>query len=431
MAKRELILVGSSHRLTPLNLLESLSLTRDEIRERLPGLKEDEGLDEVVLLSTCNRTEIYAASREPDRIGSNLEQWLAGLSRGNEGIGSEHVYVKRERDVVDHLLRTTCGLESLMVGETEIAGQVQDAFELAREIGTAGSFLTQLFSATFHASKRARTETDISAGTTSVASASVHLAHRIFGDLSRRSILVVGACETGRLLSRHFKHQGARELFIANRTIATAQNVAKDFCASAVSLDGIVQVLPLVDVVVCATSAKAPLIEVGMVVEAMKSRGSRMLLIVDISLPHNVEPEVGDLNNVFLNDMNDLRTIVDRSLRRREKEIPAVEDIIGEEADAFFARQSTLEVGPLIKELRRHYESLGDSEIERFAGKFSEEDLLVARRMVGDLMNKLLHWPTLEIRSMARESNPERIAWSRKLFGLDRLNFNGKGDRRR
>jgi len=431
MAKRELILVGSSHRLTPLNLLESLTLTHDEIRARLPVLKEDEGLDEVVLLSTCNRTEIYAASHDPDRVGPRLEQWLANLSRGDKGIGSEHVYVKRDRDVVDHLLRTTCGLESLILGETEIAGQIQDAFELARGLGTAGSFSTQLFSAAFHSSKRARTETDISAGTTSVASASVHLAHRIFGDLSRRSILVVGAGETGRLLSRHFKHHGARELFIANRTIETAQNAAKDFSARAVSLDEIGQVLPSVDVVVCATSAKTPLIEAGMVVEAMKNRGSRMLLIVDISLPHNVEPEVGALSNVFLNDMNDLRTIVDRSLRRREKETPAVEDIIGEETDAFFARQSTLEVGPLIKELRRHYESLGDSEIERFAAKFSEEDLLVARRLVRDLMNKVLHWPTLEIRSMARESNPERIAWSRKLFGLDRIDFNGKGDRRR
>ena len=256
MAKRELILVGSSHRLTPLNLLESLTLTRDEIRERLPGLKEDEGLDEVVLLSTCNRTEIYAASQDPNRIGANLEQWLADLCRGSEGICSEHIYIKTNRDVVDHLLRTTCGLESLIIGETEIAGQVQDAFELAREIGTAGSFSTQLFSAAFHTSKRARTETDISAGTTSVASASVHLAHRIFGDLSRRSILVVGAGETGRLLCRHFKHHGARELFIANRTIATAQNVAKDFSARAVSLDEIGQVLPQVDVVVCATSAK-------------------------------------------------------------------------------------------------------------------------------------------------------------------------------
>lgn len=427
MTDHGLILIGSSHHTAPLDLLESLALSPDETGSVLPELREQVDLDEVILLSTCNRTEVYGLSRDPRESSERLERWLLELSEKRTPIRPENLYARVDRDAVEHLFRVTCGLDSMMLGETEITGQVQRALELAREIGTANSFMTQLLSAAFRACKRARTETGINAGTTSVASAAVHLSRRVFGDLDRRAILVVGAGETGTLLARHFRQHTPRTLYLANRTQARAEALAEDVQGTAIPMEDWVDMLGRVDAVICATHSKQPLVTAEMVRRVARERSSRMLLLVDVSMPRNVERAAGELENVFLYDLYDLKKIVDQNLARRAEEVPAVESIIEAEMNEFFTRQATLEVGPVIRELRQRFEVLRQKEIERFSSRFSEQDRPVAERLTRDLINKLLHWPTLEIRSLAGQagSDAERLAWARRLFGLDRAEEEG------
>jgi glutamyl-tRNA reductase len=396
----------------------------------LPGLREELGLDEVMLLSTCNRTEIYGLAGTAAEAAEHLEARLKGMSANGAGVRSENLYSRADRDAVEHLFRVTCGLDSMMLGETEITGQVQRAFEMAREAGTAGSFLTQLLSAAFRACKRARSETGINAGTTSVASAAVHLAKRVFGDLDRREIVVVGAGETGTLAARYFRQHTPRTLYLANRTPERARELAAEVEGTAIPMEDWVSLLNQVDAVVCATHSKTPLVTAEMVRRASRVRSSRMLLLIDISLPRNVERAAGEFDHVFLYDMSDLQKIVQQNLDRRALEIPVVESIIDDEMHHFFDQQATLEVGPVIRELRQRFEVIRRKEIERFKSRFSHEDQPVAERLTRDMINKLLHWPTLELRALAQDngSSAERLAFARRLFGLDRPE--GKGGKK-
>lgn len=430
MIDKTLVLVGSSHRTAPLDLLKDLSLSPAKIREQLPVVKERLGLEEVVILSTCNRTEIYASGPQDVDIAGALERWMLEMAPTGSDISPRNLYVNLGEDAAGHLLRTATGLDSMMVGETEIAGQIQDAIDTAREAGTALGFFARLFSSASRAGKRARTETDISAGTTSVASAAVHMAHRIFGDLSRHRALMIGAGETGRLVCRHLAHHGIGKLVVANRSRHAALEVAGEFGGEALALEDRGEALLEADVVVAATHSPEPLITARMVRDVMRRRSSRMLLLVDISMPPNIEASVSSVDNVFLNDMNDLRAMVQRTLDRRSREIPAVEKIVSGELACFAAQQAAMKAGPLIREVRERYEALGAAELERFAARFAQGDREVADRLVGDLINKLLHWPTLELRAMAQdpEVDPQNVAWARRLFGLDRP-VNGKGDR--
>jgi len=424
MSQCKPIVVGSSHRTAALDLLQALSVSPDEIRELLPMMKEDLGLVEAVYLSTCNRTEIYALSEDEDpaACAQKIVTWLLEKCSADVEIDEQHLYRRIDRDAVEHLLRVASGLDSLILGETEITGQIQTSLDLAREVGTASSFSVQLFSTAFRTAKRARTETTIDRGNTSVASASVHLAKRIFGDLRKRSALVVGAGETGQLVLTYLVEQGVGSVTVANRTVSRAQEVAASHGGTGVGLDGIGEALKKADIVICATHSKEPLVTAEMLREALGPRYARMVLIVDISLPRNVDPAAGDLTGVFLNDMKDLKGIVEQALARRLDEIPAVEKIIDEELGKFDQQQSVLQTGPLIKELRGRFEELRRQELERFASKISDEERPHVERLTRDLLNKLLHWPTLEIRAMAAEAeiNPEKLEWSRRLFGLDK-----------
>jgi glutamyl-tRNA reductase len=430
MADRGWILVGASHRSAPLELLEAVSLTREQVAERLPEARRRLDLDEAMLLATCNRTELLGRGSLDEERAGRMEGWLLELSRGDRALSREHLYVRRESDAAEHLFRTACGLESLMVGETEIAGQIQLALESARRAGTCGARLEELISSASRACKRARTETGINAGHTSVAAAAVHLARRVFGELSRRSVAVLGAGETGTLAARHFRQHSPRTLYVANRTAARAAELARAVEGEALPFDDRVSLVRRADVVVCATHAAEPLITGEVVRAAMGRRSGRMLLLVDISLPRNVEPACGEMENVFLYDMGDLETIVKRNLERRAGEVPLVEKIIDEELGAYLARRATQRVGPVIRELHQRFEELRARELERFAPKLSDEDRELADRMSRDLVKKLLHWPTLEIRALGRngDADAELLGWARQLFGLDKATRGRRGE---
>ncbi len=428
MAAPEWIVVGANHRTAPLDLLGAMALAPDEIPGLLPSLCEEAGLEEVLVLCTCNRTEILGLAPDPAAAVTRLESWLIRIAAPRADVVPGHLYARTGDDAARHLLQVVCGLDSMVLGEAEIAGQAQRALELARGAGTAGASITRLFDAAFRAGKRARTETGIGAGTTSVASAAVHLTKRIFGDLDRREVLVLGAGETGVLAARHFRQHAPRTLYIANRTPERAAELAREVDGKAIAMDEWASLLRTVDAVVCATHAKEPLLTEPVVRNAAKRRGSRMLLLIDLAVTRNIDPGVAGVDNVYLNDHYDMQGIDDQSLARRAREIPAVEAIIDRELAGFLGQRAILEAGPVIRELRERYESLRRRELARFATRFDERNRPLAERLTSDLVNKLLHWPTLELRSLAREPDceAERVAWARRLFGLDRPGADGE-----
>ncbi|MDJ0763505.1 MAG: glutamyl-tRNA reductase [Myxococcota bacterium] len=427
MADQQLIVVGSSHKVAPLRLLESLAFTSQEVAAILPDLQQAYALPEVLLLSTCNRTEIYAMSTDVNADVVVLSEWLIQRSQARTQLDPQHIYDFKGDAALDHLMRVICGLDSMMLGETEIAGQVQQALDIAREMNTGRNHLVQTFSAAFRTSKRARNETAINAGTTSVASAAVHLARRVFSDLGRRRVLIVGAGETGSLVARHFTAHAPGALVVANRTRSRAEALAREVGGSVVSFGKWAEVLPTIDIAVCATQSPVPLITKSLVAEAVRPGGARPLLLVDISLPHNIETSVMDVENVYLHDINDLTRIVEKNLSKRAKEIPNVEKIISEEKKNLLSQQATQKVGPFIKDLRRHFEDVRQKEVDRFISKFDEQDRPLAERLTRDLVNKLLHDPMVEIRTLGNQSqaNQDRLAWARRLFGLDRISESG------
>lgn len=416
-----LVFVGASHRTAPLSLLESIALSPEEIKSSLSEIRSLAGLNEVLLLSTCNRTEVYGTAREPASAAAALEAWLLGRSEQGQGLSVEHVIHRHDRDAVDHLLQVACGLDSMMLGETQIAGQIDRSLEIATEAGTAGSYLKQLISAASRACKRARTQTAIGAGVISVASAAAYLVQRVFGQLDRRTALMVGAGETGRLAGQHLATRGVKTIAIANRTYARAQALAEEVGGIAIPFEERHAFLKETDLVICATHSQEQLFTRKTVEKAMHARASRMLLLIDISLPRNIDPDVSLIENVFLHDMEDLRRIVDQNLDRRSQEVPAVEQIVHWETDGFYRLQEGIQAGPLIRDLRSRYEEIRAAELKRLLNKFNEEDRDLAERLTRDLTQKLLHHPTVEIRAVAKspETNSEKLLWVRRLFGLD------------
>jgi glutamyl-tRNA reductase len=338
-----------------------------------------------------------------------------------ENLRPEHIFHRAEREAAEHLFRVGCGADSMMLGETQIAGQIQEALELAQGAGTVGSYLVRLVAASSRACKRARSQTGISAGVVSVASATAYLAQRVFGDLSRKEILILGAGETGALAARHFQKRRPRALRVSNRTPAKSEALAAELGGEAVPFEERGRALHETDIVVCATRSPEPLVTREMVAEAMRHRASRALLLIDVSLPRNIERGAGEMENVFLHDMNDLRQIVDQNISRRMKELPGVHQIVENEVDSFFRREAGMDVEPLIKELRGRYEEIRDLELQRSLRRFREEDREAVRRLASDLVQKLLHRPTIEIREAGRRSggSGEQLLWARRLFGLD------------
>lgn len=422
-----LVFIGASHKTTPLQILESVAFGPDRVLTLLPEIRVRLGLDEVAVLSTCNRTEVYGVSTDPTRSLRAVEQWLLGLSQGPSSIRPENLIRFSGSDVAEHAFRVASGIDSMIVGETQIAGQAEDAFRLAREADTAGPQLRELFAAAHRAQRRVRSETGIGEGSVSMASAAVHLARRVFGKLDKRRILIVGAGDTAALAARHFEKQNPAAMYISNRTFARAEDLARELSAAAIPLDACTSLLGSVDVVLFATRSPEPLATKETVTDAVAPRGSRMLLLIDVSLPRNVDPRVSDIENVFLHDMYDLRQIVEQNLARRAKEIPAAEKILRNELRGFLRHRTAAQAGPLIRDLRERYETVRRAEVERFLRQFREEDRPVVERLTRNLVNKLLHRPMVEIKGLSRDEQTqlERLSWARSLFGLDGIDRNG------
>jgi glutamyl-tRNA reductase len=413
-----LIVVGINHRGASLEIRERIAYQSSEVGTALTELREASSARETVLLSTCNRTELYFVEGDADVVPVAWDALSARLG----GDASSHGYVRRDRDAVAHLFRVTSGLDSMVLGEAQIHGQVRDAWESCRAY--SGPVLNRLFQTSLSVAGRVRNETSIARGAASVSSAAVQLAKQIFGALGGKRAMVLGAGEMAELALECLADQGVRTSIVANRTYERATELAERYGAVAMHYDECWTALSDVDVLVCSTAAPRAVVLVDHVRPALASRGDRPLCILDIALPRDVDPAVGELANVFLYNLDDLQSVVTANLERRRAELPTAEELIGSEVGKYWDWVAGLAAVPVLTAMRDRMEEVRSKELAdtmRRLQHLPPAERAVVEELSRTLMNKFLHEPTVRLRAAASNGRGLGIVDAvRYLFGLER-----------
>jgi glutamyl-tRNA reductase len=417
-----LFVAGMNHRTAPVDVREQLALEEEKIREILAELSGRGLLEELMILSTCNRVEVYGVAAVPGEARSAAFTRL-GSQRGLGWRDLEPLlYTVTGEEAALHAFRVAASLDSMVLGEPQILGQVKDAFALAQSAGTAGPVLHALMSQAFSAAKRVRSETEVGRLAVSISYAAVELARKIFDGLEGKSALLVGAGEMSELAARHLIDHGTLPLYVTNRTWSRAQELARSLGGVAVPFDQLDATLPMVDIVITSTAAREPIVTAEQARAALQARRGRPLFFIDIAVPRNVEPAVNDLDNAFCYDIDDLRSVVEANLKERQREALRAEALLGREVVKFSARLRQLEVVPTIVSLREKLESIRRAELERALGRLpgaAEETRLVMEALSQAIVNKVLHAPMVKLKDSSRAGHGRR--WTEvisELFGL-------------
>ena len=418
--------VGLSHRTAPVDVREKFAFSATELPDALAHVLENKGVAEAALVSTCNRTEFYLHLTDPELgipyVIETLAQQADGLPRPAE----RYLYVKRGQEAVAHLYRVVSGLDSMVLGEVQIQGQVREAYDTARSLTgrrqAVRAVFNRLFQSALSVGGRVRTETRLSEGAASVPSAAVDLAKKIFGSLRGRRGMVLGAGDMGELTLECLVGEGVTSVMVASRNMMRAQKVAEKFGGTSVSFSSFWDVLPNTDIVVTSTAAPHAMITLEEFRRRMPAKLKSPLFIIDIAIPRDVDPGVGELPNVFLYTIDDLQHIVTANVERRKAELPKAESIIEDEVDKFWRWYSGLRAVPLIKRLRERAEDMRRAELERTLGRLdhlSKADVERVDRLTRDLLQKLLHQPTARMRAAAEDGGQHDILEAaRFLFGI-------------
>jgi glutamyl-tRNA reductase len=419
-----LFAAGLSHKNAPVALRERLALDEDKLRELLRDLLAAGSLREAVVVSTCNRVELYGVA---DAAGPARASAFARLCR-HRGVDPASVesllYTHEEEDAIRHAFRVAASLDSMMIGEPQILGQVKDAFALAQACETVGPALHTLFTQAFAVAKRVRTETEIARHAVSVSFAAVELAKKIFAGLGGRAVLLIGAGKMGELAAKHLVEQGAFPVYVANRTWARAQEMARALSGTAVPFDDLATPLAAVDIVVTSTGAPAPIVTRAHVERVMHGRGARPLFLIDIAVPRDVEPGVDGIEGVYCYDIDDLKQVVDANIRERLREAQRAEALVEREVAKFRARLGDVEVIPTIVSLRERLEEIRRAEVKRTLSRLPDatpETRAAIEAMSASLINKILHAPITKLRESSRAgAHRSWLEVVHELFGLGR-----------
>ena len=405
----KLTLVGISHHRAPIELRERVALDLDGCRELAAALGS-----ETVVLSTCNRTEVYLA-RDEDAAEAALAA-LTDLAGDAAGDLAPAFYRLHDQAAALHLLRVAAGLDSLVPGEGEILGQVRSAFEA----GSPGPFLDRLFRQALHTGRRVRFETSIGESPASVPSAAAALAQQVFGDLTGHRVLLVGAGKMSEATARNLVTRGAEIAVVANRTLAHGEDLARQLHAEAIALESVPVELERADVLVSATSSGQLVLDRAAVATALRARKGRPLLLVDLAVPRDLDPAINDLDSCFLYDVDDLQAVVAETLSGRRSEAARAERLVADEAERFRAWQASLDVVPTIASLRALVEEIRDRELARAGGKLSEEERERVESVLAQILAKFLHLPTIRMKEAAAAADGVVYAdVVRHLFGLE------------
>ena len=418
----KLLMLGVSHHSAPVDLRERVDFSKRGVSEALRELAAYPSPSEAVVLTTCNRAEIYVACEDTATTRHGLERFMSRFHDVPEHDLAPHVYVHTDADVARHLFRVAAGLDSLVVGEPQIFGQVKDAYATASCERHTGALLNKLFTWSFAVGKRVRANTGLGEGAVSVSYTAISLARKIFGSLKALSVLVVGAGEMAELTATHLQSQQVRRIAVTSRTLARANTLARKVDGTAVDWTAIDDELLEADIVVTATGASTPLISTTAIARVMRTRRNRPLFIIDIGLPRDVEPTAGDLEQVFLYNIDDLRSVVNENLARRQEQTARAEAMVSDEVEAFVVWLRSRTSIPTVVALRRRFESIRQAELERLESKLnrlSPEARARVEEVTQLVVQKLLLTPTAQLKSAADEATAAHYAEViSQLFGL-------------
>jgi glutamyl-tRNA reductase len=417
-----LFLLGVSHRTAPVDLRERLDFSSRDLGAAVEALATRSSAAESVVLSTCNRSEIYVASSDPARTRDELIQFLSEYHGIPADAFTPHLFSFDDAEAAGHLFKVAAGLDSMVVGEPQILGQVKDAFQAAAERRCTGPMLSKLFHWSFGVGKRVRSETALGEGAVSVSYAAVALARKIFGKLQGRRVLVVGAGEISTLTAQHLRAQGVGEIVITSRTAANAETLANEVGGRTVPWEGLMSALGAADIVLTATGSQRPIITKAQVEAVTGRKRPGPLFIIDIAVPRDVDPKVGDIEQVFLYNVDDLQTVVQENISKRGAEITQAEAIVAEEVSKFTAWQRSRGAIPTVVALRQRFDAIRRAELQRLEGKLAHltpEAKARVEEVTRLIVEKLLLEPTEQLKALPDEET--QVAYTEAVNRLFRL----------
>ena len=414
-----LLSLGINHLTAPVDIREKVAFAPEQMSLALGELQDIPAINESVIVSTCNRTEIYCDASSD--CSDAITHWLASHHGINDHGLSAYIYTHSDNEVARHLFRVASGLDSMVLGEPQILGQLKDSFDQARGDNAVNSILDRLFQHSFSVAKRVRTDTEIGSNPVLVAFAAVSLSKQIFGKLDELHALLIGAGETIELVSRHLKSQQIGSMTIANRSVERAQLLADQIGADAVQINAVPEQLVRADIVISSTASQLPILGKGATESALKRRKHRPIFMVDLAVPRDIEAEVGNLEDIYLYSVDDLRTVVDENLRGRELAAEAAQEIINLEVTQFGQWLKTHQSSDHIRQLRDAAELIKQQAVEKALAqlKQAEDPEQTIQRLASEITNKLMHKPTIEMRKALQNEDQERIRLLKSLLTPD------------
>lgn len=403
-----LVVTGLSHNTAPVQVRERFSIPADQLPDALDSLRARNGILECLILSTCNRTEIYACAATKSDYPA-ITDWMSDQCGMPTESFDSHLYLKSGHKAVEHLMRVASGIDSLVVGEAQILGQVKTAYGAAVQAASTGTAINTLFQQAINVGKRVRTETGIGSGSFSVGSIAVQLANSIFSDLNGRTVLVIGAGEMAELAITHLIASGATRVMVANRTYERAAALAEQYSGTAVHFENLQSVLQTADIVITSTGSREPIITSAMMAQVMHARRGNPMFFVDIALPRDIAPGVENIDNVFVYNIDDLRGAVDAHAKERQVEVEKVQKIISTEVHEFMVKFRELDAVPVITALRDKFEGIRQKELEKLKSRLKDltpEELEVIEVTTRSIVNKICHTPMIQIKDYAAAENP-------------------------
>ncbi len=416
------LVTGLNHRTAPVEVRERLAFNEARLNDALDELKRRPGLLEGMILSTCNRVEIAVAADEQTDAADAVERFLADCQHVSRDWISPYLYHHQGTDAIRHLFRVASSLDSMVVGEPQILGQLKSAYSVAKDRGSISGLLDQVLSRAFNVAKRVRSETEIGQSAVSVSFAAVEMAKEIFGSLNDRKVLLVGAGKMSELSARHLRRSGVGQIYVTNRTHERAVEMATVFDGRIVEYDRFIASLPDMDIVITSSGAPHYILLKEQMKKVIGSRRNRPMFLIDIAVPRNIEPSVNELDNVFLYDIDDLQKVVDQNVKGRKKVAEEAEQIIAEEVQRMIARLKEREIAPMIVSLQEQLEQVRVAEFERMRGKLGaltpqQEEAIHA--LTRGIVNKIAHGPISELRKQASQpEGPHLASVIRRVFRL-------------
>jgi glutamyl-tRNA reductase len=419
----QIVIVGLSHKTAPVEYRERLSFPENLCTEALQELLKYKNITEAVILSTCNRTEIYAVTEDVSEGQNSIVCFLSDYCKLNESELAKYLYFHDSINAISHLFRVVSSLDSMVVGEAQILGQAKEAYEIAFNAGVTGTILNKFLRHAFFVGKKVRTDTEIGESAVSISYAAVELAKKVFGVLENRTVMVIGAGEMSELTAKHLISNGIKTVLVANRTYERAVEFAERFNGKAVSFDDLFNQMVNADIIISSTGAPSYVIRKSDVLKVMQVRKNRPIFFIDIAVPRDIDPKVNNIYNAFLYNIDDLHSVVDANLADRSREAKKAEVIIEHEIEEFVSWLSSLEVVPTISALKKQAETIRQTELKKALLKLngiSDKEKEVLEVLTNGIINKLFHRPIIHIKECANKKDGYLYVEAiRNLFDLD------------